>query len=61
LRRLLQHPLAREIGVILVIKMIVIAAIGYAFFGSDTKPKLDAVSVAKAVLERPDTSRPHPR
>ncbi|MGA7180610.1 MAG: cytochrome oxidase putative small subunit CydP [Thiobacillaceae bacterium] len=49
---LFKHPLAREIGVILVVKLIVIFAIAHAFFGPDTKPKVDADSVAKAVLDR---------
>ncbi len=58
---LLKHPLAREIAVIVVIKLIVIAAIGFVFFGPDSKPKVDADSVAQAVLDRPDSSRPHSR
>ncbi len=48
----LENPLVREIAVILVIKLAAIAAIGFYFFGPDTKARLDEHSVAKAVLER---------
>ncbi|HYP67354.1 MAG TPA: hypothetical protein VEP67_03770 [Thiobacillaceae bacterium] len=34
-------------------KLIVIGAIAYAFFGPETKAKLDPDSVAKAVLKQP--------
>lgn len=47
-----EHPLAREIAVIVVIKLVVIAAIGFYFFGPATKARIDEDSVAKAVLER---------
>ena len=49
-----EHPLAREIAAILVIKLALIAALGFYFFGPDTKPRLDEQTVAKAVLERPE-------
>jgi hypothetical protein len=60
MRPLFKHPLAREIAVILVVKLIVIFAIAYAFFGPDTKAKVDPDSVAKALLERTvPTPSPH--
>lgn len=57
------HPLARELAVVLVIKLIAIAAIGFYFFGPDTKVRLDEDSVAQAVLERaqPAVSNPNNR
>jgi hypothetical protein len=47
-----EHPLAREIAVIVIIKLAVIAAIGFYFFGPDSKARVDGDSVARAVLER---------
>jgi hypothetical protein len=55
---LFRHPFAREIAAILIVKLLVILAIAYAFFGPDTKPKQDPDSVAKAVLERPAAPPP---
>jgi hypothetical protein len=56
MRPFFKHPLAREISVILVVKLIVILAIAYAFFGPDTKVKVDPDSVAKVLLEHTATS-----
>lgn len=56
-----EHPLAREIAVILVIKLAVIAAIGFYFFGPDTKARVDEDSVAKAVLERTQPAVSNPK
>lgn len=55
-----KHPLARELAVILLIKLAAITAIGLYFFGPDSKARLDEDSVAKAVLERtpPAVSNP---
>lgn len=47
-----EHPLAREIAVIVLIKLAVIAAIGFYFFGPDSKARVDEDSVARAVLGR---------
>ncbi len=51
-----EHPLAREIAVIVAIKLVVIAAIGFYFFGPGTKARVDEDSVARAVLERSQTA-----
>lgn len=58
---LFRHSFAREIAAILIVKLIVIAAIAYAFFGPDTKPKQDPDSVARAVLHRPAAVSAHAR
>lgn len=55
-----EHPLAREIAVIVVIKLAVIAAIGFYFFGPATKARVDEDSVAKALLERPQHPMTNP-
>ncbi len=55
-----EQPLVREIAVILVIKLAAIAAIGFYFFGPDTKAKVDEHSVARAVLERSQLASPQP-
>ncbi|WP_018078886.1 cytochrome oxidase putative small subunit CydP [Thiobacillus denitrificans] len=49
----LHHPLAREISLALVIKLLVIAAIFYAFFAGHT-PNPDADAVAERIAS------PHP-
>jgi hypothetical protein len=50
----LHHPLAREITLAVVIKLLVIAALFYAFFDGRTTPP-DADSVADHVVN----SQPH--
>jgi hypothetical protein len=41
----LQHPLAREIALAIVVKLLVIVAIFYAFFdGKTVRPDADAVA-----------------
>jgi hypothetical protein len=55
-----EHPLAREIAVIVLIKLAAIAAIGFYFFGPDTKARVDEHSVAKALLERPNPPTHNP-
>ncbi|WP_324781173.1 cytochrome oxidase putative small subunit CydP [Thiobacillus sedimenti] len=52
----LRHPLAREIGLALLVKLILIAAIFYAFFGGPAVPT-DADSVA-ARLVGPEVAAP---
>lgn len=55
-----ENPLARELALILAIKLAAIAALGFYFFGPDTQTRLDEQSVAKAVLERPAPSSRNP-
>jgi hypothetical protein len=53
-----RHPLARELSIVLVIKIAIIAAIAYYFFGPSTKARQDPDSVASAVLnQQPDSPR----
>ena len=53
----LQHPLAREITLAIVIKLLVIVAIFYAFFDGRGVPA-DADSVADR-LANPRSTQPH--
>ncbi|HUX31524.1 MAG TPA: hypothetical protein VMV78_13015 [Thiobacillus sp.] len=55
----LQHPLAKEISLAIVIKLMVIAAIFYAFFdGHALHPDADAVAQRLANPEHPTPSQP---
>lgn len=55
----LHHPLAREISLALVIKLLVIAAIFYAFFAGPA-PQLDADAVAQRLANPGHTPASHP-
>lgn len=55
----LQHPLAKEISLAIVIKLLVIAAIFYAFFdGHALHPDADAVAQRLANPEHAPPSQP---
>jgi hypothetical protein len=45
-----KHPLAREIAVVLVIKLLLVTLIGLHFFGPETKVTPDAQGVAESLL-----------
>lgn len=58
----LHHPLAREITLAIVIKLLVIAAIFYAFFDGHTlHPDADAVAERLANPNLPTQSQPPSR
>ncbi len=58
----LQHPLAREITVAIVIKLLVIVAIFYAFFnGQASHPDADAIAERLASPHQPAQSQPSSR
>jgi hypothetical protein len=55
----LQHPLAREISLAIVIKLLVIVAIFYAFFAGHTQhPDADAVAQRLSNPNHPPHSQP---
>lgn len=55
----LQHPLARDISLAIAIKLLVIAAIFYAFFdGHALHPDADAVAERLANPDQPTQSQP---
>jgi hypothetical protein len=55
----LHHPLAREISLAIAIKLLVIAAIFYAFFdGHALHPDADAVAKQLANPDQPTQSQP---
>lgn len=53
----LQHPLAREIAIAIAIKLVVVAAIFYAFFdGRSVEP--DAAAVAERLISTSPSTKP---
>ncbi len=57
----LHHPLAREISLAIVIKLLLIAAIFYAFFdGRALRPDADAVAERLASPNQPAHASQHP-
>jgi len=56
-----RHPLAREIAVVLAIKLVALTALYFVFFGPDHRPDLTPESVGRAILgaiPQPDAAHP---
>lgn len=49
-RMRLRHPLAREIAVVLVVKVLALAALYIAFFGPHHRPEVTPQTMERAIL-----------
>ncbi len=58
-----QHPLAREVTLVVAVKTLLVVAAGLLLFGPGQRPRIAAGSVEARILVQADqfqTGRPHP-
>jgi hypothetical protein len=54
------HPLAREIAVLVCIKIVALAVLFFAFFGPQHRQHVDDLAVEKSLLSKPAQTEPKP-